>query len=295
MAAAARAERKAPAVASSTAASGPEVTPAGASTSEADPELDDEVLTLLGDAPVPENVLGKAIHKDIASRWQDILAKGLAKEVRDRLLKEYLIPINCDLLVSPVLNPELKAALSDFMVKRDASLIAKQNQIGIALAALSRAIDIIINKKTETSNILKPLGDACRILCDSHYGDTKTRRGFVVSAINTDMKETLIETTRDKFLFGSNVSEQVKSAKSIKRSGTDLKQAKNYKSQVFNKNNFTRDKNQPNRFNWKSVPQKTKNKQVFSRSRPTQRPATRASFQQRDKAERSPPRKSRRH
>lgn len=89
-------------------------------------ELDEDILLLLGDAPKAETPMGPSIHKDVARRWQDILAKGLSKEVKENLLKDYLVPSNCDLLLAAALNPEVKAALPEPLVKRDSSLAHKQ-------------------------------------------------------------------------------------------------------------------------------------------------------------------------
>ncbi|KAI8433501.1 hypothetical protein MSG28_015533 [Choristoneura fumiferana] len=178
--------------------------------SSEDVELDEEILKLLGDAPKPDLALGKSIHKDVASRWKEILMKGLQKEVKEKILEEYLVPSNCELFIAPALNPEAKAALPDYLVKRDASLMHRQKQLGSALAALARATDLIITQNSSPQDILKPISDACRILCDSHFLETKTRRNFVISAINTKLKDALINTERDKFLFGDNVSDKVK-------------------------------------------------------------------------------------
>lgn len=223
-----------------------------------DPELDQEILALLGDAPKIDINFGKATHRDLASRWQDILGKGLPKEGKEKLLQEYLIPENCDLLAAPVLNPEVKAALAETMVRRDFSLMTKQKQLGTAIAAINQAIELLISKESH-AKILKPVSDACRLLCDIHHDNTNTRRGFVISSINADMKETISEAKRDKYLFGENLSEKLKTAKSIKKSGTDLKQQRNEKS-VFNKNNFVKTSKNPSRLNWKTLPRKTASK-----------------------------------
>lgn len=226
-------------------------------TTTVDVDLDSEILAALGEAPKTEVKFGNATHKDLATRWQDILGKGLSKEVKDKILDEYLIPDNCRLLVAPSLNSEVKVALAENMVKRDSSMLAKQKQLSIAIAALNKAIEMTIAKDDHTK-ILKPISDACRLLCDSHFMDTRTRRGFVISSINPEMKETLIETKRDSSLFGEDVAEKLKSAKSIKRSAADLKQVKNDRSQVFNKANFIKhNRNTPNnRLNWKTMPRK---------------------------------------
>lgn len=164
-----------------------------------DPELDADILTLLGDAPKPDTKFGKGVHKDLALRWQEILDKGLPKEVKEKILIDYLIPENCNLLVAPSLNPEVKAALAESMIKRDSAIMAKQKQLGIAAAALTQAVELTIAKENHTK-ILKPISDACRLICDSHHAETKTRRGFVVSSINADLRDTLLESKRETLL-----------------------------------------------------------------------------------------------
>ncbi|XP_045497532.1 uncharacterized protein LOC123695669 [Colias croceus] len=136
-------------------------------------ELGEDVLQLLGDAPKTDTSLGPAIHKDVASRWQDILSKGLPKEIKDILYKEYLVPNNCDLLLAPALNPEVKAALPEALIKRDTSLSYRQKQLGVALSALATVTQMVI--------------------------------------ANTESK-------RDALLFGENISEKLKAAKSIQQS-----------------------------------------------------------------------------
>ncbi|XP_064076304.1 uncharacterized protein LOC135194629 [Vanessa tameamea] len=180
-------------------------------------ELDSDILELLGDALKPNTCFGKSMHKDVADRWQDILGKGLPKETKEKLLSEYMVPDNCKMLVAPILNPEAKAALTDATVKRDHALLDKQKQVGVALSALSQAIDEIISiaNKEHKLKILKPISDACRILCEVHNSDTKLRRNFVISAVNSSLKDTLMETGRDDYLFGTNLAERLKTAKTI--------------------------------------------------------------------------------
>lgn len=223
--------------------------------------LDDDILQLLGDAPEPETVLGKAIHNDIATRWQDILKKGLGKDAKDNICKEYLIPSNCELLVPPILNPEAKAALTEQSVKRDASLVHRQKQLGIAISALAQATENIIHHSKESNKadlrqtVLKPISDACRLLCDMHNGETKIRRKFVISSINTSLKDTLLESASDKFLFGDNMSDKLKAAKSVQRSGEALKVIQNKKPQSQRPSFFNK-----NRSNFKTLHQKSAGK-----------------------------------
>ncbi|XP_063622385.1 uncharacterized protein LOC134794504 [Cydia splendana] len=188
------------------------------------------------------------------SRWQNILAKGLSKELKESLTKEYLIPNNCDLLMAPTLNPEVRVALPDPLVKRDTSLLYKQKQLGIALSALASVTEMVLANETSKQKLLKPLSDACRILCDSHFTETRTRRGFIISSINAKLKQTLIDSNRDKLLFGENVSEKLKAAKTIQQSGEALKN--NPPKPRYNRPNFQ--STIANRGNLNFVPQHRK-------------------------------------
>ncbi|KAL4702420.1 hypothetical protein ACJJTC_013752 [Scirpophaga incertulas] len=88
---------------------------------------------------------GDAAHESLATLWHPILRKGLPKEEKEKLTKESLIPVNCKLLQSPTLNPEIAAAVSE-IVKSD-------------------------NK----SRALKQLSNSCRLLTDLHFSFTKDR------------------------------------------------------------------------------------------------------------------------
>ncbi|CAG9137754.1 unnamed protein product [Plutella xylostella] len=110
-------------------------------------DLDDEVLRLLGEAPESETVFGKAVHKDIAARWTEIIKKGLTKEAKDKIFKDYYEPENCELLLPPKLNPEAKAALTESFIKRDASLELRQKHLTVAVSALAHTMDNIISNR----------------------------------------------------------------------------------------------------------------------------------------------------
>ncbi|RVE40663.1 hypothetical protein evm_014687, partial [Chilo suppressalis] len=171
----------------------------------------------------PEAVVLKHFNLKIPAA-RTVAIVGLTKEVKEEILDEYQVPSNCEFLFAPTLNPEAKVALSDPLVKRDSFLMQKQKQLGVALAALASATTLILANETSKQKLLKPISDACRILCDNHYIDTKSRRNLVISSTNTKLKDTLIESVRDKsWLFGENISEKLRTAKTIQKSGDDLK------------------------------------------------------------------------
>lgn len=200
----------------------PGISTTNTSNQEEEVELDEDILKILGEAPQPDLALGKDILKHIASRWQDILLKGLSKETKEPIMKKYLIPANCKLLIAPLLNPEAKTAVPDVLAKRDTTIMQKQNQIGVALAALSQVTELILQNETSKQVLLQPLSDACRILCDSHNIETKTRRSILMSSINTSLRDTLASTDRDKYLFGEDLAEKLKTAKTVQKTGESL-------------------------------------------------------------------------
>ncbi|CAH0727226.1 unnamed protein product, partial [Brenthis ino] len=231
-----------------------------------DDKLDEGILEILGNAPEPDTTLGKPIHKDIAARWIEVLKKGLNKEQKDLLAKEYLVPSNCELLVPPVLNPEVKVALLEQFIKRDTSLMNRQKRFANALSALGQSIEIIISTNCEQGlkqKVLKPVSDVCKILCDMHHDETKTRRKFVIASINTSLKDTLVNSEADKFLFGDNMSEKLKTAKTVQRSAEALKVTQ----APFSRANFSNNKsfNSKNNLNYKPLHQKTTGRQHAGR------------------------------
>lgn len=212
--------------------------------------LDEDILTLLGDAPKEETLVGKNIHVDIALRLQDVLQNGLKKEQKTKIMDEYPTPGNCQLFMAPILNPEVKAAISEVLLKKDASLAARQGQVGVALSALTSVMDILVNEKSETNQtLLKHVNNVCRILCDSHYIDTKLRRNFLISTLSNKLKETLKESKRDKHLFGESLPESLRATKAITKTSQDLK------SYIAKPKPTTKYNNRPtsstNNLNWK--------------------------------------------
>lgn len=212
--------------------------PCFANVQEEDTQLEDDILQILGEPPQPEIALGKNIHKDIASRWQEILIKGLPRELKEPLLKKYLKPANCNFFVAPLLNPEAKAATPDILARRDATLLQKQNQIGVALAALSQLTEMILRNETSKQTLLQPLSDACRILCDSHCIEGRTRRSIIMSSINTSLRDALANTNRDKYLFGEDLAEQLKAAKFVEKTRESLQKTNPVASTSRSSSNF---------------------------------------------------------
>lgn len=194
-----------------------------AATTEKEPELDQEILNLLGDTPSKEKKYGSHIKNEIAIRWNHILTTGLTKEDRKGLLDKYFIPENCKNIDAPILNPETKAALSEVLIKKDKAIETKQKRIAAAISSLGEAITHLFNLGFKDPTVIKPLLDAARLICDVQHTESLIRRSFICSTLKKDFKNQLYDTDIDKFLFSEKLADTLKAAKAIQKSGTDLK------------------------------------------------------------------------
>ncbi|XP_048482055.1 uncharacterized protein LOC125489646 [Plutella xylostella] len=193
-----------------------------------EPSLNPDILEMLGDDPLVERTFGEDLHKDIANRWQHILLNGLHKETKSDLLKTYLPAQNCPNMQAPKLNLEVKAALNEIDNKKDMYSQGKQRHLSSCLAAVGKALNIALaHTDPVIREIIKPLSDAGRMICDFHYRESQSRRYSIINTLNKQTRDTVKNTKIDEYLFGSELADHLKSSKAISRSGYELKQTRN--------------------------------------------------------------------
>lgn len=207
-------------------------------------DLDAEIFEAIGERVAQEREMAPAIPKSIAVRIEDILKKGLPKEEREKLLKTHVPPSNCSLIDPPMLNDEIKASISEPILKRDDQIVEKQKKITACLSSLGSAIADIINNNTSVAelkklpplqmSLIKKLSEASRLLTDLQRDESLTRRSLILASISASQKETLKSASTDEWLFGQNLGDRLKAA--VERAGKDLKskpktsgKAKNFK------------------------------------------------------------------
>jgi hypothetical protein len=235
--------------------------------SASDSVLDSMLLDILGDDPTATAEYGKDINDQLASRLDYFASNGLTKEARKELSEKYLVPSNCVRIGAPTLNAEIKAALPENLVKRDKAIETRQNLLAKAISSLGSAISDELSTTNKNQDLLKKLMDTGRLLCDIQHAESVTRRNFALYALKKDLKEHLFNTKIDKYLFGENLSETLKTAKAVSKSGTDLKVSTASTSKKFTPT----PKNQNKNLNWKT-PAPPRRQQGPQRSR---EPATR--------------------
>lgn len=184
--------------------------------------LDPQLLSALGEATDDTPAYGEKILDNLANLWLPLLKKGLSKEPKEKLLKEYNIPDNCRLLQAPTLNAEIFHAIQDMPRNRDKNLTVPQQQLGSGITAINRAMEVLL-KGQDTSTAIKHLSNACRILSDLHHMNTQSRIKLITPGLDRSFLHVIQDAERDETIFGSKLSEKIKAAKAIEKQGIQIK------------------------------------------------------------------------
>ncbi|XP_046746403.1 uncharacterized protein LOC124411354 [Diprion similis] len=190
---------------------------------EHETDLQEDVLNVLGPRLEPDQKKAPSLHKDIVIRWMEIFKKGLSKEENKNLVEKYNIPENCGFIAAPVLNSEVIAAVQDNVKTRDKRITEKQERIASCMAAMGKAISITLKSdRQEKLELLEILSDTGRLLAFLQREESEIRRSLILANLNSSVREILTCSTVDGFLFGANLEEKIKTAKTIERASKDL-------------------------------------------------------------------------
>lgn len=187
-----------------------------------DPDLDPNILAALGEIVDESPEFGEKIHESLTKIWTPLLKKGMSKESREKMLKEYLIPENCPLLKAPTLNPEIMAAITETGRFRDKKMSSTQQQLGVGIAAINRGLNILL-KSDNKAEAIKSITDGCRFLSDLHFQQTETRKRFITPCLDKPFLQLIQVAERDDTLFGNNLSEKIKASKAIVTQSQQIK------------------------------------------------------------------------
>lgn len=243
---------------------------------ETAPTLDPELLAALGESTSDTPEFGPSVHDSLATLWLPLLKKGMPKEAKEKLLKEYLVPSNCKLLQAPKLNAEISAAVSEVVRGRDKKYVAVQQQLGQGIAAVNRAMDVML-KNDNKIEALKYLSDGCRILSDLHNFFTKDRIKLVTPSLEKNFTHIIQDSERDESLFGNSLSEKIKAGKAIEKQGQQIKKT----GTSSTKTSTTSARPSTSQGNWSGPPRYSSNRGGRGGSRktgPSPAPATRRPY-----------------
>lgn len=190
--------------------------------------LGKDILSILGEEGTTKSTFAKPIQADVASRWDSILTRGLDEETKDVLINKYLPPENCQGINPPIINPEVKIAISESVIRRYTRLMQTQQQIASSLSAIGLALTTMLDKEEGEKNrdYIELLSNAGRLLANVHFSESKSRRELIALNLNKELKETLVSTPISGLLFGNNLEDRIKTAKELEKSGQQLKPKK---------------------------------------------------------------------
>lgn len=116
--------------------------------------------------------------------------------------------------------------MQDVVLKKDKYASEIQKIIGSAMIALGMGISLMLNEKDEEVDrmqLLQYLSVAGKLLAEAHHREAVTRKSFISPGIEKNINEVLEKCKLDKFLFGEDLSEKIKSMKSIEKIAAEIK------------------------------------------------------------------------
>ncbi|CAH1965157.1 unnamed protein product [Acanthoscelides obtectus] len=141
-------------------------------------------------------------------------------------MKKYPPPENAHNFGAPKLNAVVKQAIVDSVAKRDSRLSCQQAQVGSGLSAIAIVISDLLKTEGGNAELIEKLSDAGRLLSDVHHTLSVSRKELAILNLNKEWKETLIDSPVDEWLFGEDLEERLKAAKSLQFSSKQLKTVK---------------------------------------------------------------------
>ncbi|KAB0803149.1 hypothetical protein PPYR_00119 [Photinus pyralis] len=186
-----------------------------------------DVIDMLGDDPESTAENGSLLHNELAKRWKVFLQNGLKKDDLLTILSKYDTPSNLSLLTAPILNPEVKAALQKPILSVDFSHSEGQNQLGKGLCALGKAISNILGNIESIpgdmrSGLLTDLFNSGRILTNLFHRESVIRKNLITPHLK-NLQAVAEKCMPAEFLFGTDLSEKLKSLKAIESASKELK------------------------------------------------------------------------
>ena len=250
----------------------------GSPSKQNDPELDDEILCLLGESRKEKVPEGPPLHREIAARWASILSNGISDDEKTQLSQKFPSPSNCSFINGPALNAEVEAALSSFTLQRDKEIQLFQKQLGVGISALGSSLTKMLSIKDQltkagfnSTELIGPMSDAARGLLDLQHSLSVHRRTIISPNIKTNLKSLIKNTTIDHDLFGADLPQKIKVAQELSKAGQEIRQPSKYSAKSKSKSNqspktkTSSDKDKPSR----SAPLNSQRPSSYRQSRKT--------------------------
>ncbi|KAJ8687117.1 hypothetical protein QAD02_022911 [Eretmocerus hayati] len=204
-------------------------------------QLDQELINALGKRFYEERVLAPAMHSELVVRWKEVASQGLPDTDKLELIKKYSLPQNCTFSDPPKLNPEIRTALKQEIRSRDDRIVVKQQTIAASLASAAKALALLVKNGRDLQDlpVIESLSDTIVFLAEIQRNESIIRRSLILANIKSSLRDMLATTPIDEFLFGSNLDETIKAAKTLEAAAKDLQApAKKYVPNHQKNSNF---------------------------------------------------------
>jgi len=207
---------------------------------ELSPQIDPDLLEILGELP-PEKILeGKNIHPEVATRWEHIIRKGLDLQSSADIITKYPPAGNCKPLKVPKLNAEIDLLLSDSLRKRDECYANLQLQLTSGISAFGQVLSSAVsNNGNLSAEDMKTMNDAGKIFVNIHHNISEVRKSILKPTFPATIKKPAAESEVGEWLFGDNLQEKLKTAKDLAKVASDLTQKSSASSGPTTRNKRT--------------------------------------------------------
>lgn len=175
---------------------------------------------LLGQEGTPPANNSIDLHESLTKVGRPLFKAAL--KLKLRLAYWHNPPKNCSLLVPPLLNEEVAAAMNENGVKRDKRITGNQNVLSVAITTIGKVLNSMI-ATYENEQYIENLSDAARLLCDLYLENSTTRRSLILPGLNKDLKDLMESAPISEYLFGDKLQDKVNAVKAVKKSGLELK------------------------------------------------------------------------
>lgn len=188
----------------------------------------EDFMSALGEDPSTMVKKGQALHDGIVNRWNYFLKKGLDKETIKSLLLKYPPASNCDALIPPQLNDEIRSCLPDSDLKQDKYLEKLQEELSAGLSALAIPINSIIEQKEGRGfdkAIFSHLAEAAKMVANVYFQLSVHRKFLINPHLSPTFKKAMEDSEINQFLYGDKLLEKVKALQSAKSTARTVKAA----------------------------------------------------------------------
>ncbi|KAF6205754.1 hypothetical protein GE061_019927 [Apolygus lucorum] len=187
------------------------------------------ILDLLGKDPEAGNPNKDfVLHDQVVPRWRHTILNGSPREEVQGLSSKHSPPSNLLELIPPPINPEVKVNLPKQILIKDNAQTDLQALIATSLSALGANFNILLDPLTDIPNetrkfLLANSVDSAKLSTHLFHKISINRRNAIFPLLHKNVREQCDKTPPNNFLFGSDRSEKIKSAKMLEAAGKDLR------------------------------------------------------------------------